>query len=107
MTIATGTRLGRYEIRSLLGAGGMGEVCLAKDTQFDRRVAITIQPPYAISDEHARKRLVIDGDEFSRNSFFLEDPQISRDGHQLLYSRGRITGDIWIMNLGMVNGRSE
>ena len=27
-----------------------------------------------------------------------EDPQISRDGKQLLYSRGRITGDIWILN---------
>lgn len=34
------------------------------------------------------------------SGLFLEDPQISRDGRQLLYSRGRITGDIWIMNLG-------
>ena len=30
----------------------------------------------------------------------LEDPQISRDGKQLLYSRGRVTGDIWILNRG-------
>jgi len=30
---------------------------------------------------------------------FLEDPQFSRDGKQLLYSRGTITGDIWILNL--------
>jgi Tol biopolymer transport system component len=37
---------------------------------------------------------------FPESGLFLEDPQISRDGHQLLYSRGRITGDIWIMNLG-------
>ena len=29
---------------------------------------------------------------------FLEDPQISRDGKQLLYSRGRITGDIWVLS---------
>ena len=37
---------------------------------------------------------------FPESGLFLEDPQISRDGHQLLYSRGHITGDIWIMNLG-------
>jgi serine/threonine protein kinase len=37
---------------------------------------------------------------FQESGLFLEDPQISRDGHQLLYSHGRVTGDIWIMNLG-------
>jgi len=37
---------------------------------------------------------------FPESGLFLEDPQISRDGHWLLYSRGRITADIWIMNLG-------
>ncbi len=37
---------------------------------------------------------------FPESGLFLEDPQISRDGHQLLYSYGRITGDIWIMSLG-------
>ena len=37
---------------------------------------------------------------FPESGLFLEDPQISRDGRWLLYSRGRITGDIWIMNLG-------
>ena len=40
MTIAAGTRLGRYEIRSKIGAGGMGEVYLALDTKLDRKVAI-------------------------------------------------------------------
>ena len=31
---------------------------------------------------------------------FLEDPQLSRDGKQLLYSRGKIAGDIWILKRG-------
>jgi len=37
---------------------------------------------------------------FAESGLFLEDPQISRDGLKLLYSHGRITGDIWIMSLG-------
>ena len=41
MSLATGTRLGRYEIRSQIGAGGMGEVYLAQDTKLDRKVALT------------------------------------------------------------------
>ena len=37
MTIATGTRLGRYEIRTQLGVGGMGEVYLAQDSNREMR----------------------------------------------------------------------
>ena len=41
-TIRVGTRLGRYEIISQLGTGGMGEIYLANDTQLDRRVALKL-----------------------------------------------------------------
>src|SRR5215471_2169303 len=42
MTLATGTRLGHYEIRSRIGAGGMGEVYLAEDTKLRRKVALKL-----------------------------------------------------------------
>jgi serine/threonine protein kinase len=38
--IATGTKLGRYEIRSKIGEGGMGEVYLAEDSKLHTEVAI-------------------------------------------------------------------
>src|SRR5438128_5466314 len=44
MTIVAGTRLGRYEIHSKIGAGGMGEVYLAQDTKLERKVALKVLP---------------------------------------------------------------
>ncbi len=44
MAIAAGTRLGRYEIRTQIGAGGMGEVYLAQDTKLGRPVAVKVLP---------------------------------------------------------------
>jgi serine/threonine protein kinase len=52
------SRLGPYEIRAKLGAGGMGEVYLAEDTRLKRQVAIKILAAGPVADEQGRRRLV-------------------------------------------------
>ena len=44
MTVPAGTRLGPYEIISPIGAGGMGEVCRARDTRLRPRFALLRSP---------------------------------------------------------------
>ena len=56
MGLATGTKLGPYEIQSYLGAGGMGEVYRARDTRLDRTVAIKILPIQISDDSEAKQR---------------------------------------------------
>ena len=58
MTLDAGTKLGRYEIRSQLGTGGMGEVYLAQDTTLDRKVALKILPPKLAEDTDRMSRFV-------------------------------------------------
>lgn len=56
MSTPVGKRLGRYEIRSLLGVGGMGEVYLAQDSQLHRPVALKLLPPkFTIDQERLRR----------------------------------------------------
>src|SRR2546425_6096753 len=58
MTLGAGTKLGRYEIRSKIGEGGMGDVYLAEDTKLHRRVALKILPAEFCEDsQHAARFL--------------------------------------------------
>jgi serine/threonine protein kinase len=51
-----GTKLGRYEIRSKVGAGGMGEVYLAEDTRLHRKVALKILPTELAANKDRMRR---------------------------------------------------
>jgi serine/threonine protein kinase len=54
--LSPGTLLGRYEIRSLVGAGGMGEVYRARDPKLNRDVAIKVLPADFSSDPERLRR---------------------------------------------------
>src|SRR6266446_765029 len=57
-SLSPGTKLGRYEIRSQIGEGGMGEVYLAVDLTLSRNVALKVLPEDVASNEHRMQRFV-------------------------------------------------
>ncbi len=57
MPLASGTKLGPYEIQSPLGAGGMGEVYRARDTRLDRTVAIKVLASHLSSLPELKQRM--------------------------------------------------
>ena len=72
MTIPAGTNFGRYEIRSPIGAGGMGEVYLAHDAQLDRPVALKLLPSDVTQDEDRLRRF----QQEARSTSALNHPNI-------------------------------
>src|SRR6202451_1006704 len=56
MALISGTKLGPYEIESLVGAGGMGEVYRAHDSRLDRTVAIKVLPASFSADRERLQR---------------------------------------------------
>lgn len=72
MPLRAGTRLGPYEILSLLGEGGMGEVYRARDTRLGREVAVKVLPAGFASDSERVKRF----DREARAASALNHPSI-------------------------------
>jgi serine/threonine protein kinase/tetratricopeptide (TPR) repeat protein len=58
MTLAPGTRLGRYEIRAHIGTGGMGEIYQASDLELERTMALKILPAEFASDPSRMRRFI-------------------------------------------------
>jgi TolB-like protein/cytochrome c-type biogenesis protein CcmH/NrfG/alkylated DNA nucleotide flippase Atl1 len=56
MPLSPGTRIGPYEIVAPLGAGGMGEVYLARDSRLERDVAVKVLPQHLADDPQVRGR---------------------------------------------------
>lgn len=72
MTLATGTKLGPYEILGLVGAGGMGEVYRAKDARLGRTVAIKVLPASFGADHERLQRFAQE----ARSAAALNHPNI-------------------------------
>ena len=56
MPFSSGTRFGAYELRSVVGKGGMGDVYRARDTRLERDVAIKVLPDHFATDHVRRQR---------------------------------------------------
>src|SRR5208282_1755226 len=72
MALTSGTKLGPYEIQSLLGSGGMGEVYRARDARLGRIVAIKVLPKSYSADADRLQRFVQE----ARSAAALNHPNI-------------------------------
>src|SRR5512132_1538879 len=96
MALASGFRLGAYEILSPLGAGGMGEVYKARDTRLDRTVAIKVLPSHLSSSAEVRQR-------FEREAKTIS--QLSHPHICALYDVGR-EGDVEYLVMEYLEGET-
>jgi len=83
MTLASGMKLGPYEILSPLGSGGMGEVYRAKDTRLERTVALKVLPEEFFEDKERVAR-------FEREAKLLA--ALNHPGIAVIYSFEEISG---------------
>src|SRR5512132_4377518 len=96
MALASGFRLGAYEILSPLGAGGMGEVYKARDTRLDRTVAVKVLPSHLSSSSEVRQR-------FEREARTIS--QLSHPHICALYDVGR-EGDTEYLVIEYIEGQT-
>ncbi len=75
MPLSAGDRLGQFEVTGELGAGGMGIVLRATDTQLNREVALKILPVTGSTPVH-----------------------IHPDGKRIVYTEGRDVTQVWAVH---------
>ena len=96
MTLPAGTRLGPYEIRGLLGAGGMGEVYRARDSKLAREVAVKVLPAELSEDARRLQRF----EKEARTASALNHPNIVT-----VYEIGAVDGTSFIA-MELVEGKT-
>src|SRR5882724_4284868 len=89
MALASGTKLGPYEITAPLGAGGMGEVYRARDNRLGRDVAIKVLPPGFSQDGDRLRRF----EQEARAAGILNHPNILS-----IYDIGTIAGAPYLVS---------
>ena len=96
MALTSGTKLGPYEIRSALGAGGMGEVYRARDTRLDRFVAVKVLHSQLACTPELKMRF----DREARTLSSLSHPHICS-----LYDVGK-NGDVEFLVMELLEGET-
>src|SRR2546425_2569289 len=96
MTLESGTKLGRYEIRSKIGEGGMGEVYLAEDIQLHRRVALKMLRADIAANQDRMRRFVQE----AQAAAALNHPNIAH-----IYEIGE-SGGVNFIAMEFVDGRT-
>ena len=96
MTLEVGARIGPYEVRALLGSGGMGEVYRARDARLGRDVAIKVLPPDLAGDARRLERFQTE----ARSASALNHPNIVA-----VYDVGLVDGTSFIA-MELVEGKT-
>src|SRR5688500_2060997 len=94
MTLSRRSRLGRYRVVALIGAGGMGVVYRAHDEKLGRDLALKVLPPETMADETARSRLIRE----ARTASSLNHPRIAH-----IYEVGEDQGNL-IIAMELIEG---
>ena len=89
MTLASGSRLGPYEIVTPIGAGGMGEVYRARDTRLGRDVAVKVLPASFSTDPDRLRRF----EQEARAAGILNHPNVTA-----VYDIGTVDGSPYVVS---------
>src|ERR1700751_4004833 len=114
MALIAGTKFDSYEVLSLLGAGGMGEVYRARDPVLKRQVAIKVLPSYVSQDSQRLHRFEQEAQAAAAGNLGLIEPVsrktvLSESGFDLcggqinvLIGRIRSFQKVWIKEQGQM-----
>lgn len=96
MALSAGTKLGRYEVISQLGKGGMGEVYLAQDATLNRRVALKVLPAELAANHDRMRRFELE----AKSAAALNHPNVAH-----IYEIGEAEG-LHFIAMEFVDGKT-